>query len=419
MRWIWWLNPGKLVLFFILPLYLFISLAVPEIWPDLVVLRANNYLRQSYVLLGAACLLVMGAACLVGTRIDLDKRPAYRLYDINERFLLAVGAITVLAYVIWFSPLVARGTLFLKRDELNQTPGVTSFSQLGVTFVVCYLYATLRARQRLSRITRALFWTILVLTVARVYIWSERLALIEMAVPAAVSLLAYRTPTQPLWRGAFRLVGRYGPFLALPLLMGFFMATEFIRSWSSDFYNTKHEFGEFMVSRLVTYYYTAINNGAGLLATSTWPDYDMVHVLNWFYRLPFGIGQLFSSALGRGMLPTDSFLSRFGDVEFTNMSGVFPIVHDLGFAGGLLYFSGFGVIAGMMYRALTKGRRVGILLFPPLFVACLEVLRIAYLNNPRSFVIVLSALFAITQFRPRMAPASARDPASAPETALA
>jgi len=169
----------------------------------------------------------------------------------------------------------------------------------------------------------------------------------------------------------------------------------------------------------VTYYYTAINNGAGLLATSTWPDYDMVHVLNWFYRLPFGVGQLFSSALGRGMLPTDSFLSRFGDVEFTNMSGVFPIVHDLGFAGGLLYFSGFGVIAGMMYRALTKGRRVGILLFPPLFVACLEVLRIAYLNNPRSFVIVLSALFAITQFRPRPAPVSVRDPASAQETALA
>jgi oligosaccharide repeat unit polymerase len=400
---VWWLSPGRLLVFFILPIYLFMALVVPEIWPHLLVVRAGNYMRGQFLMLGAACVAVLAFGCLVGSRLDLTSRPA-RLYEVNDRFMLGMGLFVVAAYLIWFWPIIRQGSLLMHRQELNHMPGVTSFTQLGVPFVVCYLYGALRAQQRFSRPVRALFYAILFLTVARVYIWSERLALIEVGVPAVTCVLAYYTPRRPFLTRSFQLIGAYGPFLGVPLLVAFFMGTEVVRSWSAETYQAQNpDFGEFMVSRLVTYYYTALNSGAGLLATSDWPDFSFSHTLSWFYRLPFGIGELFWSATGQGESPTQAFLTRFGDPEFSNMSGIFPVVYDLGFVGGLLYFLVLGLVTGMMYRGMRRERPLGILLFPPMFVACLEVLRIPYLTQPRCFLIFLGGLIAVTQFRPKRA----------------
>jgi hypothetical protein len=402
---IWWLNPGKLLLFFTLPLYAFTVGLMPVLWPQLIVLRYGQYMDGHFAALGGACLAVAGAAAWLGARVDVAEEKNDQVYDINQYFLLGIGVVTVLAYAVWFGPTVLRGQLFLPREELNRVAGVTSFTQFGVTYVVCYMYATRRALQPLGLHLRLLFHLILVLTLARVFIWSERLALIEVGVPAFVCLLAYARPRRAWLGAALGVLGKYGPLLALPLLLGFFALTEMFRSWSSEYYQSQNiPIGEFMVSRLVTYYYTALNSGAGLLATAEWPSFKLVYILNWFYKLPFGIGQAFAPALARDAAPTDAFLSRFGDPEFTNMSGIFPIIYDVGVWGGLTYFGLFGFFAGFTFRALESGRRIGILLFPTVFVACLEILRIAYLSESRCFLIVVGALGAMSQLRPRPLP---------------
>lgn len=399
---IWWLHPGKLLTFFTLPLYAFLVWLMPALWPELIVLRYGQYMDGRFAALGGACLLVAGVAAWLGARVDVSERNDAVVYDINPRFLWAIGGVTVLAYAIWFGPALARGQLFLPREELNRTPGVTSFTQFGVPFVICYMYATRRALQPLGVPLQLLFFLILGLTLARVFIWSERLALIEIGVPAVALLLAYARPRGRWMAAAFSLVARYGPLLAVPLLLGFFAITEVFRSWSSEYYQSQNiPLGEFMVSRLVTYYYTALNSGAGLLATAEWPSFELVYILNWFYKLPFGVGQAFAPALAREAAPTDAFLSRFGDPEFTNMSGIFPIIYDVGVWGGLTYFGLFGLFAGFLYRAIERGRRVGILLFPSVFVACLEILRIAYTSESRCFLIVVGAVAAMSQLRPR------------------
>jgi hypothetical protein len=399
---IWWLNPGKLLLLFTLPLYAFTVGLMPVLWPDLIVLRYGQYMDGHFAALGGACLAVAGAAAWLGARIDVSERESDRIYDINPYFLLGIGSVTVLAYAVWFGPALLRGQLFLPREELNRVAGVTSFTQFGVTYVVCYMYATLRAMQPLGLPMRLMFHLILGLTLARVFLWSERLALIEVGVPAFVCLLAFGRPRQAWLSAVFSVLGRYGPLLALPSLLGFFALTEMFRSWSSEYYQAQNiPVGEFMVSRLVTYYYTALNSGAGLLATAEWPSFELVYILNWFYKLPFGVGQAFAPTLARDAAPTDAFLSRFGDPEFTNMSGIFPIVYDVGVWGGLTYFGVFGLFAGFTFRALESGRRIGILLFPTVFVACLEILRIAYLSESRCFLIVVGAMAAMSQLRPR------------------
>jgi hypothetical protein len=387
---IWWLNPGKLLLFFTLPLYAFIVGLMPVLWPELIVLRYGQYMDGHFAALGGACLAVAGAAAWLGARVDVTEERNDQVYDINPYFLLGIGVVTVLAYAVWFGPTVLRGQLFLPREELNRVAGVTSFTQFGVTYVVCYMYATRRALQPLGLHLRLLFHLILVLTLARVFIWSERLALIEVGVPAFVCLLAYARPRKPWLGAALGVLGKYGPLLALPLLLGFFALTEMFRSWSSEYYQSQNiPIGEFMVSRLVTYYYTALNSGAGLLATAEWPSFKLVYILNWFYKLPFGIGQAFAPALARDAAPTDTFLS---------------IIYDVGVWGGLTYFGLFGLFAGFTFRALESGRRIGILLFPTVFVACLEILRIAYLSESRCFLIVVGALAAMSQLRPRPLP---------------
>jgi hypothetical protein len=399
---IWWLNPGKLLLFFTLPLYSFTVGLMPVLWPDLIVLRYGQYMDGYFAVLGGACLAVAGVSAWIGARLDVSERSSGTVYDINPYFLLGIGAITISAYLVWFGPAVLRGQLFVPREEQNRMPGITSFTQFGVTFVICYMYATRGAKQVLGTPLRLMFYAILALTLGRVFIWSERLALIEVGVPAFVCLLAFVRPRRAWLATAFSTLGKYGPFLALPLLLGFFAITETFRSWSSDYYQSQNiPIVEFMVSRLVTYYYTALNSGAGLLATAEWPNFQLVYILGWFYKLPFGIGQTFAPALARDASPTDAFLSRFGDPEFTNMSGIFPIVYDVGVWGGLTYFGLFGLFAGLTFRALETGRRIGILLFPTVFVACLEILRIAYLSEARCFLIVIGAAAAMSQLRPR------------------
>ncbi len=402
---IWWLNPGKLILFFTLPLYAFTVGLMPVLWPELIVLRYGQYMDGNFAALGGACLAVAGAAAWLGARVDVSDRDSGAVYYINPWFLGAIGAVTIGAYGVWFGPTLLRGQLFLPRDELNRIAGVTSFTQFGVTFVVCYMYATWRAMQPLGLPLRLMFHAILALTLARVFIWSERLALIEVGVPAFVCLLAFARPKRAWLAGALSVLGKYGPLLALPLLLGFFALTEMFRSWSSEYYQSQNiPIGEFMVSRLVTYYYTALNSGAGLLATAEWPSFKLVYILSWLYKLPFGIGAAFAPSLARDAAPTDAFLSRFGDPEFTNMSGIFPIIYDVGVWGGLTYFGLFGLFAGFTFRALESGRRIGILLFPTVFVACLEILRIAYLSESRCFLIVVGALVAMSQLRPRPLP---------------
>lgn len=396
---IWWLDPGKLILRFMLPIYLFVALVVPAFWPELIVLRARAYMDTEYVLLGALALVLMGLAAHLGSMLRVGEPEASSVpREVDERFLVTIGTLAALAYVIWFWPAITSGKFDLEREELNQTPGVTSFTQLGLTYVVCYLYVTLRSKQKLSFYAHALFRALLLLAVARVYLWSERLALIELAVPCAALILRYHHPHRRGVQRAFTVARRGGPLLAIPLLLAFFTATEVVRSWTYQSFK-QTSLLDYMISRVTTYYYTALNNGAGMLETTPYPSYEMVFIGEWIYRLPFGIGAFFWENLGHAELPHYQFLERFGDIEFNNMSGIYPVMFDVGIAGGLAYFALVGLAMGVLYRLFLTERPIGLLLLPSVVVACSEVLRVLYLNNTRCFLVVVGALIAATQLR--------------------
>jgi hypothetical protein len=190
--------------------------------------------------------------------------------------------------------------------------------------------------------------------------------------------------------------------LALPALLAAFTVTEYFRSWRTYSQTQRLPLVDFMTSRVTTYYYTALNNGAGLLTTRSdeWPSYRFLYTADWFYRLPGGVGETFRRLfIGHGDSPTGLFLQTYADPEFNNMSGVFPLMYDLGIAGAGVYFSLFGVVAGVLYRSLMRGGKVGALLYPPVFVGCLEILRTPYLNGSRVVLLFAGAVLLLSEMR--------------------
>jgi hypothetical protein len=401
MKDIWWLHPGKLLLFFLVPVYLFVIYVVPPVWPQLLVLKAGLFVRGQLALLGLMALVGAGVVGMIGAYVSIDSRQADSAVVINPRLLAVIGSLSITAYLIWFYPVLLTGSFTADRTAMNQTPGVTSFTQLGVPFVVCYLVGRLVTGQRFSKLIHLQFFAILVLTLMRVQLWAERLAMIEVAAPMAVLILTFRQPRTSLGFKLQRVVALFGPFLAIPALLLMFTVTEFFRSWTVYSQTQNLPLLEFMTQRLVTYYFTASNNGAGLLATQEgrWPTFNFYYTAEWMYKLPAGIGQALQDATMGREAAHGEFLENFADVEFNNMSGIYPIIYDQGQILGLIYFCAYGLIAGLLYRSLMNRRALGLVFYPPVFVGCVEIMRIAYLNGSRAVLIIFGSVLVYLQVR--------------------
>jgi hypothetical protein len=398
----WWIHPGKLLLFFLVPIYTFVVLVVPVTSPELIVLKAGSYASGPYAVFGLAVLVAMGVCAMIGASVSIDARQEGSSISVNPKLLATFGSIAIIAYLIWFYPAILHGNFSAgDRAALNQTPGVTSFTQLGVPFVVAYLNGRLLEGRNFGSLVRFQFRMILFLTLVRVQLWSERLALIEVVVPMAILLFTHRLPQTSFGKNFYRVVGAFGPFLAIPLLLLVFTITEFFRSWTTYSKTQNLPLLDFMTSRLVTYYFTAINNGIGMLVTQEgrWPTYDFNYTAEWLYHLPLGIGNAVHDLAVQNGGTDNEFLLRYADVEFNNMSGIFPIIYDLGHVGGILYFCGFGFVAGVLYRSMLNGRILGLTFYPSVFVGCLEIMRVTYLNGSRAVLIVVGSTAAYLQVR--------------------
>jgi hypothetical protein len=62
----------------------------------------------------------------------------------------------------------------------------------------------------------------------------------------------------------------------------------------------------------------------------------------------------------------------------------------------------------MLYRSVVHGGKAGGLLYPPVFLGCLEVLRTPYLNGPRIILLFVGAFLLLTSMDRRIAPGVVR-----------
>ena len=396
----WWTSPAGINFGFLVPILLIIAYVGGTGYSGLTI-RGIRYLTGDYILLGCGVLVVTGLSGWIGAQIRLSAAPDARSQAFYwDRPATVVGAITLVAYLIWFrdfflNPMLIINTLTGKyrpdRTNIQLTTGITSLANLAPAFFSIYCYKVIAMKMPVPRTMHLLCAVLVAFTLFRVYAWSERLAMIEASIPFG---LAYFSSLAGGSGPVSRTISKFGPVVAIPTLILYFAVFEYVRSWQYAEYNKQYGFWEFATGRLASYYYTSLNNGAGVLATSNWPTYKFEYTLSWLHKAP-GVGALFSGAVDLQYLQLDQFLAKFGDPEFNNPSGIYGVIYDLGLPCGALYFCAVGLIGGVMYRAYRAGSLAGVLFYPLFFITFLEVFRMAYLGMSRAFTWALGIGLAL------------------------
>lgn len=226
----WWCSPAGLAFGFLLPVMGVIYLG-GESGASGLTIRGVRYLNEHFLLLGALLIISLALPAWLGAQIQLSRtrqEPNYADWDVAVQF---VAGIAVFAYLIWFKDIffspatlfgVLTGSVKLSRSEIGLTPGLTSLANMAPAFYSIYAYRLLKnASCRVPRALHIWFGVLLSLTLFRVYVWSERLALIELLIPFGLAMgwwVANRRSAR-FWS----IVRVFGPFAALPFIILFFL----------------------------------------------------------------------------------------------------------------------------------------------------------------------------------------------------
>ena len=391
----WWTRPSTLNLLFVLPVLL-LMLGSGGRGSEV---RSSNFLSAAYIALYVGLVLVSALGAWLGENVR--QRSLLQCNDQHlARAAIALGVLILATYLFWFRSMMFDPSFLLsilmgeekpRRADIGTVTGITSLVNLSPLFysIAGYLLFVRRSRDRkLAALTTVL----LLFTFFRSYIWSERLAVADAVIPLALALLGNSRP-KPQQRVG-RWLWRLGPYAALPALFLFFAVSEYFRSWT--YYADRMGFWEFAFERFWSYYYTSLNNGAGVLATTAhWPAWTFENVLNWLHAFPMGIGHWFSDTVGLYTYPSRVFLQRYGDPEFNTSSSFADVTLDLGVAGAALYFFLSMFCAGILYSRYLKNDVVSVMLYPSVLLALFECFRYCYWGTSRAFLWLLGTVVVL------------------------
>jgi hypothetical protein len=390
----WWAHPLAM---FSLPMvilayvtYLVPGQAYAEQW------RTWKHFDGHALAVALAATAAFSAGALAVARLQ---RPAgeWEVPDLAHRLYRWGLALTLMGYLSWFGVAFARGlrpalmialitgqealTDDVKKNYMGTVSGVTTLTQLGMaTLVLGCLWASRQG----WREVRWGFGAIFSMAVLRSILNSERLAVIELAIPAMLAAAA-------MWPGRTARVRRWlaaAPVIGVFALFTFFTASESLRSWKS-FYSQQHDsLLTFAAIRLTGYYTTALNNGACLEDLVPggfgFPYYTALFA----WRLPLiknTVREIFDAPVVDSDDGFFDFIGNSVNIEFNNPSGVFLPVVDFGIPLGLAYWLGAGLLCGWVYTLYRSRRLAGVCLYPLIGTGLLEASRVLYWAESRSF----------------------------------
>ena len=256
---VWWINPFKLCMLFVIPLYVVVSL-VPHVFGQGVIISSREFnFSFYYFLIGLFYLIFFASASYAAIKIDKDigSRASMRIY-IKRVYLDLIGLCTIIGYSVWFYKIFVNPSLLLDvfmgvggsfyevREEVSTIPGITTMSQFGVAYTVLYFNRIWGWGKPFKQKRYKLLLTLIfVLTFIRVFAWSERLALIELVFPIAVMFFFYKKRNRGIITAVLKSAG---PYVGLVLIILFFGVTEFFRSWVSVYSEYDEGFFKFILS---------------------------------------------------------------------------------------------------------------------------------------------------------------------------
>lgn len=405
---VWWLSPAGAVLL-IVPVTLgFATAYSPQDF--LTYFRTPKSLTSATALLFAAGALVL----VLGTFLtQVGQRGPARpgrwpwlspaQLDTLERCSTVLFRVTVIGYLSFLVAAARNGvspgdvvSAVLAQDvssgELESTigtiPGITTLTQVGVAYGVV---AALVLTDRVDRRTVLRLAALTLMSLLRAYVFTERLALVEVVVPALVVLVVRASHTRSSSR---RFALGLAPLPLVVLLVLGFAASEYSRSY--QFFQTRTNDGLvlFSAKRLSGYYATAYNNGQIGLTYDNYPGRLPYTSLEAVWTAPLvEQAEVYDRLVGRDSSEHyQALLRTYGNPEFNNPGGLPAPFIDFGRVGGLLVLLGMGLAVGTAYRAFLQGKAVGVLIYPVVVTGLFELPRFLYWTLGRTVPTVLALL---------------------------
>lgn len=400
---VWWLRPIPVLLLWVLSgviaAFLVSGSAYQLYWGTF------KYVTFESTLLG------IGAVCAIAIPVILQLRSSQTstvgiwgrpLSEGEDRTLTLAFRIlyglTLFGYASWVVIGIVRGVTLSELGELFSEPtaafdlrnrlrtvaGLTTMTQFGMGAMILGSLLYLKSRRLGLRLALIV---LLAFAGLRAVFFSERLALLELAVVALV-LFAWDKGTTSLstWR-RIRLV----PIVVIPLVFFLFAGLESVRSW--QYYRTRTDSNllEFSAFRLTGYYLTAYNN-AEIAREEGLPGPIPYQTIEFVWEFP-GLEDLYPRLTGRD--PARDWvrvLEERGNPEFNNSSGLIAPIVDYGVVGGLGVLALIGWVLGTLYVRFQRGEIAGVILYPLAFLGLVELPRIFYWTLGRAFPSVIALL---------------------------
>jgi Pectate lyase superfamily protein len=389
----WWSRPSRLVAFVLVPIYLYCSYmdeAFYALYGHPAKYLVGDTLTVGFVALAAFALGSASAESGIGAAPGPSRVSGPRV----RKALVALYLVVLVAYAVFLVPIVLRPQLILEhlsgsvetmvelRNVLNRVPGFTSLVALQSLCVVLTLNYGRFTGERLPRHYFVMMAMVVVACALRAWLWSERLALVEVIVPAAIAKFA------DLRSSKGRIAGRLltlAPIAGLGVMFALFSFSEYFRSWQYYKEYLPYTFLEFSWNRFMGYYATALANGA-LAYSLHQPDFIPAMTAQWLYKIP--LWELINQPI-QPDFDYREFLKAYLNPEFNNMSGVFVPLRDFGAVLGIACWVLIGLLTGAIYRSFANGQLAGLMLYPAWFVGVAEILRLFYWGDSRFFPVLL------------------------------
>jgi hypothetical protein len=411
---IWWLSPAGAVAL-IVPGTLWLAWRLSD-------QQYRDFYRTPKVLTAdVATMLVAGALAFVlgalvvrlGGMRRTARAPMLTLNDAQwstlrraERVLFALTTVGYAAWVVsairhGLTPGALVGAILHPSSETVEylfvtVPGITTLTQFGIAYVV--VATLLLLHRRAPKIGRRL-GLVLLLTALRALLITERLALIEMALPVAVVVAAHFSTRGTRASRTLIAVAPVALIASLALVFGIF---EHSRSWTFFQVRTQQSYVEFTLTRLAGYYVTSYNNSAIAWDFQRYPGRIPYGTITGLWEAPvvsqLGLYDKLTPASGSvpaGEEPLEKslqLLDLHGNPEYNNPGGLGAPFIDYGVAGGVLFLLLAGAVLGFAHGSFLAGGPTAVLTYPVLANGLFDLPRYLYWPQGRATPALLAAL---------------------------
>lgn len=309
--------------------------------------------------------------------------------------------VSIVAYLIWFGLGIRRAggiekifsfylinPSYVKSVLLRTVPGITTFTQIAVAAIplmICY--------GRLARIDHMLIGTVFLLATLRAFLFSERLALLELLVPVSFLILSAR---KIKWGKALRYL-----LVFIVFVLTFFILNESRRSFVYKGWNSIGDLAEAGSIRFLGYYVTSVNNAlffADKFAFAT----PLYNTLQFIWRFP-GLQDVYVKFAEIHPIHAPELLYQYGmNPEFNTATAIGAWIIGFGLFGAFIVTFFFAFFSGVLYR-LASRNKFAAALYSVWLVGLLEFMRIEYFTTTRlspAYLFFVGALLLIS-LRPK------------------